>query len=235
MILEAKNLTKRFQNGRVTAVDDVSLSIPRSSTVGVVGESGSGKSTLARLLMRLIPADDGEIVFAGRELGVIFQDPFLSLDPRMSVGECLAEPTQIQKKWDRSLSRGKIIKLLGGVGLPAEIMSRAPHELSGGECQRVCIARALATEPDLIVCDEPVSSLDALVQAEILNLFLKIQRERRVSYLFISHDMRVIRHMSDTILVMKDGRILEEGARDELFQNPKHPYTQLLIHKAFSL
>jgi len=185
-----------------------------------MGESGSGKSTLAKLVLRLLPLDSGEIVFEGqrieslkekglkpfrKKVQVVFQDPYLSLDPRMTVREILAEPFLINGQRDRNLLNKKVSDLLASVELPEMFASRRPHELSGGECQRVAIARAISTDPELIICDEAVSALDLLVQAQILNLLLKLQNETGMSYVFISHDLRVVRHMSDEILVMKDG------------------------------
>ncbi len=220
MFLEAKNLRKSFGDGRVRAVDGVSFSLGKGRTLGVMGESGSGKSTLAKLVLRLLPLDSGEIFFEGQRIDslkekglkyfrkkvqVVFQDPYLSLDPRMTVREILAEPFLINGQRGRNSLNKKVSGLLTSVELPEAFVSRLPHELSGGECQRVAIARAISTDPELIICDEAVSALDLLVQAQILNLLLKLQNETGMSYIFISHDLRVVRHMSDEILVMKDG------------------------------
>ena len=221
MLLEAKSLTKSFHRGRVKAVDGVSFSLKKGETLGVIGESGSGKSTLAKLVMKLAAPDSGEIYFDGKNLArasaadlkifrrkaqIIFQDPFLSLDPRWKVSEILAEPFFVNGFKDKEAIREKVKQLLFSVELNESFLGRAPRELSGGECQRIAIARAISVEPDLVVCDEPVSALDVLVQAQILNLLLKLQKEKGVSYLFISHDLRVVAHMSDRVLVMKGGK-----------------------------
>lgn len=218
MILEAKGVGKFFKRGHVKAVDQVSLSVGPGETLGVLGESGSGKSTLAKLLLGLIVPDTGEIYFEGRsfrdfgprewkhfrrKVQVVFQHPMLSLNPRMKVEEILKEPFLVHDK----ANAGRLVDLLGSVELGREFLGRYPHQMSGGECQRVAIARALCLEPELIICDEPVSSLDVLVQAQILNLFLRLQKEKRVSTIFISHDVRVVRHMSDRVIVMKEGRV----------------------------
>ncbi len=222
IILEAKNLKKIYKSPRVTAVENVSLSIEKGKTLGLVGESGCGKSTLAKLLLRLEDLDAGEIYFEGKRIDqlkskdlkifrkktqIIFQEPLEALDPRMTVYEALEEPFLIHGNSGPLSVEHKIDSLLGLVGLGAPFKKRLPKTLSGGECQRVGIARALALDPSLIICDEPVTSLDVIVQAQILNLLLKLQSQMGVSYLFISHDHRVVRHMSDAILVMKDGRI----------------------------
>ncbi|MBI4352782.1 MAG: ABC transporter ATP-binding protein [Candidatus Omnitrophica bacterium] len=243
-LLRVNGLTKRFKESGVLAVRDVSFSLERGRTLGVVGESGCGKSTLAKLVLRLLPCDGGEIFFEGRrveglgerelkvfrrKVQIIFQEPFLSLDPRMRVDAVLKEPFWIQgMREGRSLEK-KVKELLGQAGLPPSYRSKYPRELSGGECQRAAIARALALDPELLVCDEPVSSLDALVRVQILNLLLTLQKERKVSYLFITHDLRVARHISDDILVMKDGEVCEHGPREEVFGRPKHSYTRMLL------
>ena len=244
-MLEAKDLTKRFSAGKVTALDGVSFSLEKGKTLGVVGESGSGKSTLAKIALGLLRPDGGEVLFDGRSVfsmkaqelkrfrrsvQVVFQEPFLSLDPRMKVGEILKEPFDIH-----GLKGGDAegtARLLKTVDLDPSFARRLPHELSGGECQRVAIARALSLEPAVIICDEAVSALDALVQAQILNLLLKLQQERRVAYLFISHSLKVVRHMSDEVLVLKDGKACETGTREGVFSEPKHPYTRTLLEAA---
>ena len=248
MILEARNLRKTFHRGRLKAVDGVSFGLSKGRTLGIVGESGSGKTTLMKLVLRLLEADGGEIYFEGKDVSaakekdlkdfrkkvqLVFQHPYLSLDPGMTVTDILKEPFWIHREKDRALVRRKIRELLEAVELPESFLGRYPHELSGGECQRVAIARALSTGPEVLVCDEPVSALDLLVQAQILNLLLKLQKERRVSYLFVSHDLRVVRHMSDDVLVMKDGVACEYGPCDGIFKNPRHPYTRSLLESAF--
>jgi len=225
MFLEAKNLKKTFKHAKVNAVADVSFSLKKGETLGVVGESGSGKTTLAKLILRLLPLDAGEIYFEGHAIGrlkenelksfrkrvqVVFQEPTQALDPRMRVSDILKESFWIQGQRDKNFLEGKVAELLRAVELPLTFASRYPHQLSGGECQRIAIARAISTDPELIVCDEPVSSLDVLVQIQILNLLLKLQKEKGVSYIFISHDLKVVRHMSDELLTLKDGRAISQ-------------------------
>ncbi len=244
MILEAKNLCKVFETARVKAVQDISFGIERGKTLGVAGESGSGKSTLAKLVLRLLPMDSGEIYFKGRlvsrapetklkdfrkKVQVIFQEPFLSLDPRMKVKDILREPFLVQGEPNTKALEEKVRTLLLRVELPESFSYKFPRQMSGGECQRVAIARAISRDPELVVCDEPVSSLDAIAQVQILNLLLKLQKEQNAAFLFISHDLKIVRHMSDDILVMKEGRLCEIGPRETVFQNPQHPYTRLLI------
>ena len=200
MLLEVKNLKKSFKNGRVKAVDGVSFSLEKGRTLGILGESGCGKSTLAKLVVGLLKPDEGEIIFRGKTVQIIFQQPFLSLDPRMRVKEILEEPFNIS---GGRMAFKPVARLLEDVGLDLQLAHRFPHELSGGECQRIAIARALSLDPELLVCDEAVSSLDVISQIQILNLLLKLQVEKGMSILFISHDPKVVRHMSDEILVMK--------------------------------
>ena len=221
MLIEAKGLKKYFKDSRVKAVDGVSFSIQEGQTLGVVGQSGSGKSTLAKLILRLIPLDEGEILFEGRDISLtqeqglkdfrkkvqmVFQEPYHSLDPRMKVSDILKEPFIVNGERGGEYLDGRVRALLRDVELSDNYLSRFPHQLSGGECQRVAIARAISLNPRLIVCDEAVSSLDALVRAQILNLLLKLQKEKAVAYIFISHDLRVVRHMSDRVLIMKEGK-----------------------------
>jgi len=242
MIIEVRNLKKRFSGQKIAAVGGVSFGLQKNTTLGIVGETGSGKSTLAKLILRLIDPDEGEIGFEGRRIDragggelrrfrekvqAVFQDPFLSLDPRMTISDSLKEIFLLRGK--KTSLDSKVENLLKTVDLPGHFASKYPHQLSGGECQRIAIARAISAEPDLIICDEPVSSLDCLVRAQILNLLLKLQRERSMSYLFISHDLSVVRHMADEVMVMKDGLICEKGPAKDLFLSPKHPYTRNLI------
>jgi ABC-type glutathione transport system ATPase component len=244
MSLRGRNLIKRFKEGRVLAVDGVSFSVGRGETLGIVGESGSGKSTLAKLATGLLVPDSGSVSFDEREVSgvpekrralfrkkvqIVFQEPYASLDPRMRISDILKEPFLIQGNRDKRFLNEKAGELLLWVGLEPRFLDRYPRELSGGECQRVAIARAFSTEPEIIVCDEPVSSLDALIQIQILNLLLRIQREKGTGYLFISHDLRVVHHMSDRVMVLKDGRVCEEGHREDVFTRPKDPYTRLLL------
>ena len=209
MLLEVRNVKKSFKRGRVHALNSVSLELKKNETLGIVGASGSGKSTLAKIVLGVLKPDEGEVLFQGEAIGAIFQDPFLSLDPQMTVAEILEEPFRIRRQNSRGFLQQKVEELLSLVDLPGSFAKRFPHQLSGGECQRVAIARAISTEPPLIVCDEPVSSLDTLIQAQILNLLLRLQKQKQISYFFISHDERVVRHMSDRVLVMDDGKVLK--------------------------
>lgn len=249
ILLEGKNLTREFPYGngqKIHAVSDVSVQLRRGETLGLVGESGCGKSTLARLLLRLLNPDSGEIWFCGEKISgmkekefrpfrkrmqMIFQDPYASLDPRMSVRDILAEPLET---WRIGTSRRdtdrRVLELLRAVNVTEEALRRYPHQFSGGQRQRIGIARALATDPELIVCDEPVSALDMSVQNQILNLLRDLQQERKLTYLFISHDLHVVRYLSDRICVMFLGQICETGPAEEVFSAPLHPYTSLLIN-----
>jgi peptide/nickel transport system ATP-binding protein len=230
--------------GDVKAVDGVSLRIERGETLGLVGESGCGKSTVGRALLRLYEPTDGRIVFDGtditnlgehelrplrRRMQMVFQDPYASLNPRHSVGRMVGEPLRVH-----GLSRGKAVhkrvrELLQIVGLPADAASRYPHEFSGGQRQRIGLARALALNPDFVVCDEPVSALDVSIQAQIVNLLETLQRDFDLTYLFIAHDLAVVRHISDRIAVMYLGQIMELSPADDLYENPLHPYTISLL------
>lgn len=242
-LLEVRGL--RVELGGHVVLHDIGFEISPGEILGLVGESGSGKSTLARALLRLIPAARGTVLWRGtnlltcpsgelrrrrRELQIIFQDPLASLDPRMSVGEILAEPLQI---FEPALSarerRGCIAAMLARVGLAAEAAQRYPHEFSGGQCQRIGIARAMLLEPKLLVCDEPVSSLDVSIQGQIVNLLSDLQRELGTAMLFISHNLAVVRHLSRRVMVMQAGRIVEVADRDALFAAPAHPYTKALL------
>lgn len=228
----------------VKAVDDVSLTVRAGETLGIVGESGCGKSTLARVMLRLIEPTGGEVVFQGknmthaskqelramrRDIQIIFQDPYASLNPRQRVGSMLTEPYQIHGIASGEEARKKAEELLELVGLPRESMRKFPHEFSGGQRQRLCIARALAVNPKLIVCDECVSALDVSIQAQIINLLMKLQRQLGIALVFVSHDLRVVRHISTNVAVMYLGRVVEYASKEELFANPVHPYTQALL------
>jgi len=229
----------------VKAVDGISFDIPRGKTVGLVGESGSGKTTTGRAIARLVPITAGSVHYQGRDLAtlsrrdffayrkkiqVIFQDPFGSLNPRMTIYSIIAEPLEIHfKEWSKSQKRARVADLLEKVGLSAEFMQRYPHQFSGGQRQRIGIARALAVEPDFIVCDEPVSALDVSVQAQIINLLQDLQDELGLTYLFIAHDLAVVEHISDQVLVMTEGKIVEQASAAEIYSNPQHPYTVKLL------
>jgi oligopeptide transport system ATP-binding protein len=252
-ILEVKNLKKHFPIkkglllktvGHVKAVDDVSFFVKPGETLGLVGESGCGKSTLGRSVIRLYEPTSGEIKFKGKDfralkgndlrklrkdIQMIFQDPYASLDPRMTVGQILKQPFEIHGLLSADEREKRVQALLEEVGLKSAHVNRYPHEFSGGQRQRISIARAIALEPELIICDEPVSALDVSIQAQILNLLKDLQKRMNLTLIFISHDLSVIEHVCDRIAVMYLGRIVEEATRDELFQNPQHPYTQALI------
>ena len=260
VLLDVKNVSKTFAqrtglfggfgtpNGRVHAVDGVSFRVHTGETFGLVGESGCGKSTLSRALLRLIPIDCGEIVFEGkrlhemegealrrqrREMRMVFQKPFASLNPRQTVREIIAAPMEVHEPCRGRAERGQrdkeVLRLMDVVGLPAAYADRHPHEFSGGQRQRIGIARAIAGSPKLIVCDEPVSALDVSIQAQVLNLLKELQKERRLTYLFISHNLSVVRHMSDRIAVMYLGSIVEIADAKTLYENAKHPYTRALL------
>lgn len=246
-LLEVKNLKKYFQTakGPLHAVDNVSFTIEERKTLGVVGESGCGKSTLGRLIMGLITPTEGQIFFKGQELtalkrkdqkamrkdmDIIFQDPYASLDPRMCVRDLIAEPLDISGMYQTSAERLKRVEeLMEIVGLASRFALSFPHELDGGRRQRIGVARAIAMNPSLIVCDEPVSALDVSIQAQILNLLQDLQDSIGLTYMFITHNLAVVRHISDNILVMYLGCVVEQSDTNELFANPLHPYTRGLF------
>ena len=230
--------------GDIKAVDDVSLTIERGETLGLVGESGCGKSTIGRTVLRLYEPTAGKVVFDGedissrgevamrplrRRMQMIFQDPFASLNPRHSIGRIVAEPMRVHGLAGRRDAQARVRELLVRVGLPADAASRYPHEFSGGQRQRIGIARALAVSPDFIVCDEPVSALDVSIQAQIINLLDELQGDFGLTYLFIAHDLAVVRHISDRIAVMYLGSVVEVSPADELYSTPLHPYTISLL------
>ncbi len=253
-LVETAHLTRDFRLPRsglfahrplLRALEDVSLIVERGRSLGVVGESGSGKSTLARLVMALDRPSAGTVRFAGEDLfsldaaelrarrrhfQMVFQDPYGSLDPRQPVGRIVAEPLDVaEPALPRADRAERIDGLLAAVGLAADAATRYPHEFSGGQRQRIALARALITAPDLIVADEPLSALDVSVQAQVLNLLMELQETRGVTYLFISHNLAVVEHVADEVAVMYRGRIVEQGAADEVFDKPAHPYTKALV------
>ena len=246
-LLEVRNLKKYFKTkrGPLHAVDDISFSINRGETLGLVGESGCGKSTTGRVVLRLIDATAGEVIFSGEDIlkydknkmrsfrehaQIVFQDPFASLNPRMSVSEIIAEPLIINNKASSKQDlHAQVLKLMDTVGLAARLENVYPHELDGGRRQRIGIARSLALRPSFIVQDEPVSALDVSIQAQILNLMDELQKEMKLTYLFISHDLGVIKHVSTNIAVMYLGRIVEMSDYASIFKDPLHPYTKALL------
>lgn len=253
ILLEVKNLKKYFEIDKsffgknkeyVKAVDDVSFSIKRGETFGLVGESGCGKSTTGRTLIRLYDVTDGEIIFDGAEIGsmteselkpyrkriqMIFQDPYASLNSRMTVADIIGEPLDIHGLATGEARQQRIFELLQTVGLSKDHASRYPHEFSGGQRQRIGIARALAVKPDFIICDEPISALDVSIQAQVVNMLEDLQKEMGLTYLFIAHDLSMVKHISDRIGVMYLGKLVEVAESKELYDTPKHPYTQALL------
>ena len=250
-ILEVRNLKKYFTSrtdflGRPTAylkaVDDVSFSMEKGETLGLVGESGCGKSTTGRTLIQLYKPTAGEILFKGqvidsqatekqlrRNMQMIFQDPYASLNPRMTVGDIIGEPLDIHKLVDTGERSSRIVSLLQMVGLNSEHANRFPHEFSGGQRQRIGIARALAMEPSFIICDEPISALDVSIQAQVVNLLKSLQEKLGLTYLFIAHDLAMVRHISNRVAVMYLGKIVELAETRELYSKPQHPYTKALL------
>jgi oligopeptide transport system ATP-binding protein len=246
-ILEVRNLKRYFNMGRgavLKAVDNVSFSIKRGETFGLVGESGCGKSTTGRTIIRLYDVTDGEVLFNGknvhklkgkeskefhRKMQMVFQDPYASLNPRMTVGDIIAEGIDIHGLATGKERMERVHELLRTVGLNAEHASRFPHEFSGGQRQRIGIARALAIEPEFIIADEPISALDVSIQAQVVNLFERLQKERGLTYLFIAHDLAMVKHISDRIGVMYLGALVETAPSNELYRKPLHPYTEALL------
>ncbi len=252
-LIEVRNLKKHFpitggflqrQIGSVKAVDDVSFKVYHGETLGLVGETGCGKTTVGRTMMRLYEPTSGEIIFNGVDLNslgekdlrkvrakmqMIFQDPYASLNPRMTVGSIVRAPLDVHTKMSSREKHDRIQELLDIVGLNPDFVNRYPHEFSGGQRQRIGIARALALEPDLIVCDEPISSLDVSIQAQVVNLLEELQKKIGLTYIFIAHDLSMVRHISNRMAVMYLGKIMELADRDEIYLNSAHPYTQALM------
>lgn len=245
-IIEVKNLKKYFPTprGMLHAVDDVSLKIEKGKTLGVVGESGCGKSTLGRTIIHLLESTDGQSFFNGEDvtklnskelrrvrehMQIIFQDPYSSLDPRKTVEDTICEPLVVSKRYTRQQIHEQVEELMELVGIDSRLRNAFPHELDGGRRQRVGIARALAINPDFIVCDEPVSALDVSIQAQVLNLLKQLQQKKNLTYMFVTHDLSVVRHISDDICVMYLGQVVELAPSKELFKAPMHPYTKALL------
>jgi peptide/nickel transport system ATP-binding protein len=245
-LLRVEQVSKRFTVGGRTlhAVQQVSFDLTAGQTLGLVGESGSGKSTLGRVVLRLLEADGGRVVFQGRELGklsttelrrerrhmqIIFQDPLASLNPRMTVGAAIEDAMRIQGLYTKAERRRRVDELLERVGLPRQAAQAFPFELSGGQQQRVGIARALSVRPQLVVCDEPLSALDVSIQVQIMKLLQDLQREMNLAYLFISHNLGVVQYLSDAVMVMYLGEVVEKASAEDLFQAPAHPYTRMLL------
>ncbi|WP_368653208.1 ABC transporter ATP-binding protein [Ornithinibacillus sp. 4-3] len=251
-LLEVRNLKKYFEISQgmfkpkivVKAVDDVSFSIKRGETFALVGESGCGKSTTGRTILRLTDATSGEVIFKGQDvlslsyketrslrksMQMVFQDPYASLNPKKTIKQILMEPIRVHKRFQEKDRLTEVIKIMEIVGLSKDHLDRYPHEFSGGQRQRIGIARAVILQPDFIVADEPVSALDVSVQSQVINLMLDLQKEFGLTYLFISHDLSVIEHMTDRVAVMYLGKIVEVAETEDLFDNPKHPYTQALL------
>ena len=253
ILLETKNLSKYFtgkkgllnrQPAQVKAVDHVSLTVNKGETLGLVGESGCGKSTLGRTILRLIPATEGQVLYNGediltydkkkmwemrRKLQIIFQDPYSSLNPRMTVYDLISAPLEVYKIGTKAERREMVEEILQEVGLDKQYLNRFPHEFSGGQRQRIGIARALILNPEFVVCDEAVSALDVSVRAQVLNMMRNMQQKKNLTYLFISHDLSVVRHISDRIAVMYLGSVAEVAEKAQLYSNPMHPYTKALL------
>jgi ABC-type oligopeptide transport system ATPase subunit len=257
-LLEVRHLTKTFTRGHgllakktvITAVDDVTFSIAEGETFGLVGESGSGKTTTGRCILRLVEPTSGEVLYRGenvltfsrarmrrarRDMQIVFQDPYSSLDPRMRAGAIVEEPLIIHKTGKKAERQARVRELFALVGLDPSHLSRYPHEFSGGQRQRIGLARALALNPSLVIADEPVSALDVSVQAQVINLLMDLQQKLKLTYLFIAHDLRLVRHICTRVAVMYVGKIVETGPTDRLFAAPAHPYTRALLSAIPSL
>jgi len=247
-ILKVQNIHKHFkvergffkqETGVLYALHDINLEVDEFSTLGIIGESGSGKTTLAKIILNLIPATSGLITFDPskiknfrKDVQIIFQNPYNSLNPKMRIKDIISEPAVIHKLSIRKSLLDKTVKLLKTVGLDDSALNRFPSEFSGGQRQRICIARALACEPKFLILDEPISSLDLTIQAQMLDLFIRLKEELKLTYIFISHNLAVIRHIADSVIVMKEGRIVEYDSIESIFDQPKNAYTQLLLESA---
>lgn len=253
VLVEVQNIKKHFPIkggvfkrtiGHLKAVDGISFTIQKGETLGVVGESGSGKSTLGRVLLRLLDPTEGKIIFNGidistlsqrqirpyrKDMQIVFQDPFASLNSKMSVGELIEEPLIVQGKLSAEERQNRVVDIIQKVGLRPDDRQKYPHEFSGGQRQRISIARALVVHPKFVICDEPVSALDVSIQAQVLNLMKDLQEELGLTYLFIAHDLSVVKHISDRVAVMYLGRIVELASKDRLYENALHPYTEALL------
>lgn len=253
VLLETKDLRKYFAGKKglfnpkppvVKAVDDINLTIRKGETLGLVGESGCGKSTLGRTILKLIPMTSGQVLYEGKDIAaydkkqmwemrkkmqIIFQDPYSSLNPRMTVFDLVSAPLKVYGMGSREEQKDMVVSILNDVGLDKQYLNRFPHEFSGGQRQRIGIARALILNPEFVVCDEAVSALDVSVRAQVLNLMQKMQKKKNLTYLFISHDLSVVRHVSDRVAVMYLGSVVEVAGKQELYSAPKHPYTQALL------
>ncbi len=252
-LLQVKNLKKHFPIGKsflkknqryLKAVDGISFNLKRGKTVGIVGESGCGKTTMGRTVLRLYEPTDGEIIFEGQDIAhlegealrkvrpnfqMIFQDPYSSLSPRLPVGELIGEAVKVHKIVPAGDIKDYVMDIMKKCGLQSHFYDRYPHEFSGGQRQRICIAKALALSPKLVICDEPVSALDVSIQAQVINLFKDLQERDNLAYIFISHDLSVVEHISDEVGVMYLGNMVEFGSKEEMFENPMHPYTKSLF------
>lgn len=253
MYIDVRNLKKTYtkhtgflntKSFTVNALDDVSFSVKKGQCLAIVGESGSGKSTLAKTVMKLLSPDSGEINFMKqnivnlssdetrvfrKKIQMIFQDPFSSLNPKFTIRQILSEPLEIHMMGDKDEIEGKVIEHIKLVGLSEDDLSRYPHQFSGGQRQRICIARALIIKPEVIVCDEPVSALDVSIQAQILELLKKLQKKFQLTYLFITHDLRVVKYIADEVIVLQNGKLVEKGSVTQLFNKPSTDYTKALI------
>jgi peptide/nickel transport system ATP-binding protein/oligopeptide transport system ATP-binding protein len=248
MILEAKNISKYFivergmfkqAAGLVKALDNVNFAVEELSTLGIVGESGSGKTTLAKIILKLIPATSGEAIFNQdlitnfrKDVQIIFQNPYNSLNPKMRIIDILTEPFLIHKTVPKKTFKDRAQDLLKLVGLELSTLYRYPIEFSGGQRQRICIARALASEPKFLLLDEPISSLDLTIQAQMLDLLSELKQRLKLTYIFISHNLAVIKHIADSVIVMQNGKIVEQGKCQDIFTRPANPYTKLLLEAA---